>query len=256
MLDAGSKDAFRGSLIFRYLPTLNGSRVLIFPWDISYSSVGHFTTVPLFAIQAYTTYTQYLDQQSAARIKTASPPIDYVLWEWKSIDSRHPLLDDPAIWNAIYSGFSPVETENDSLLLKRRAAALPTSFRSFKEAACPAEEWIAVPERHTPVALSLNLKPTLAGGLTSTLYQIAPISLEVKARSGTTVSIRIPPDVMASPFPINYLPLNPLALNTLWTRNTVSDPIVAFRLTGPGLPQIPCRSLQFYDLLGTQIEVP
>ena len=255
-LDAESANAFRTALIHPYLQTLSGSRVLMFPWDVAYGSLGKFTLVPLFATQAYAAYTQYLDQESASRIANASPPIDYVLFEWKAIFDRHPLLDTPDVWNALYSMYVPAITQPDATLLKRRATSLQTAFRGFSKGNCPAEEWIGVPERSTPVALSLDLRPTLVGSVMSTVYQIAPIMFEVKTRAGKTVGFRIPPSVVASPFPLNYLPLDPAALSQLWTSDQVSDPVVAFRIVGQGLSYIHCRGLEFYNLTGTAIHLP
>ena len=99
------------------------------------------------------------------------------------------------------------------------------------------------------------MKPTIAGRFQTTLYQLGPVNLLVQTRSGLTVEIRFPPDVVSAPFPINYLPLNPPILNALWKDNLVADPIVKFLLTGPGLASFHCGGMTFFQVSGTPIRV-
>ena len=234
---------------------MRGSRVLFFPVDVSFGSRAQVTTIPLFATQAYSAYTAFLDQQSARNIEKASPPIDYIFFEWQSIDDRHPLLDVPATWNAMFSGFLPEAPANNVFLCKRRPEPLPTVFLPSLKGSCPFQTWVDVPSVHTPVALALSLHPTVAGKALTTLFQLGAVSLQVETRSGLTTAMRFPPEVITYPFPINYLPLSPAALDALWRNNVVEDPIVRFRLNGPGLSSLRCDGLQFYDVGGTSIRV-
>jgi hypothetical protein len=254
-LDELRADSYRTATVTAYTEKLNHSRVLFFPWDVAYGAQGSFTTVPLFVTQAYSGYTHFLDQKSADHITEESPPIDFVLFEWKLIDGRNPLLDVPATWNALFAGFVPESAQGDAILLRRRPSPLPIAFHEVSKATCPAENWFEVPKSNEPLALSLNLKPTIAGWLKTTLYQLEPVNLMVQTRSGLTVEIRFPPGVVSAPFPINYLPLNIPVLNTLWKDNLISDPIVKFLLTGPGLSSFNCGGMTFYQVSGTSIRV-
>jgi len=255
IVDERSDDAFRTSVINDYAAALGHSRVLFFPWDVAYGFHRQFTTVPLYATQAYSAYTHFLDEQSAIHIAKASPPIDYVLLEWKSVDARNPFLDVPATWNALFRQYAPVSSQGDAMLLRRRTTPLSGSFVEIAKTDCPGETWSQVPSRSTPVAMSLELKPTFLGSAVIALYQLGPVNMEVQTRSGLAVTMRFPPDVVSSPFPINYLPLNAILLNSLWKDNVVSDPIVRFRLTGSGLPYLHCDAVHFYDVTGTSVRV-
>ena len=254
-LDAIGAESFRTALISGYTANLVQSRVLIFPWDVAYGAETNFTNVPLFATQAYSTYTHYLDEQTALHIANASPPIDHVFFEWKAIDDRNPLLDVPATWNALFTEFTPQSYRPEASVLTRRPAPLPTSFQELSTTACPIDTWGSVPEFHTPLALSFNLKPTLAGRLLTTAYQLGPVFLVVQTRSGTTAAFRVPPGVVTSPFPLNYLPLDAPTLNALWSNNVVADPVVRFRLTGPGTDSLRCDNMTYFQLTGTSIHV-
>ncbi len=138
-LDDLSTDSYRTAAVTAYTAKLNHSRVLFFPWDVAYGAQGSFTTVPLFATQAYTGFTHFLDEQSAEHIAQASPPIDFVLFEWKAIDGRNPLLDVPATWNTLFSGYAPESAQGDAILLRRRASPLPIAFHEVSRATCPTE---------------------------------------------------------------------------------------------------------------------
>lgn len=255
MLAAMSDESFKDSLISQYSAALGHSRVLFFPWDVSYASRGDFHAVPFYTTQAYSAYTHYLDQQSADHITRASPPIDYVLLEWKSADTRNPFVDVPVTWNALFSGFEPVPYPGEALLLKPRLPPLPIRFQQIATSTCRSEEWIAVPDRATPVAMSLEMRPKLTGNVLTFLYQMGPVNLEVRTRNGLMVLFRVPPDTVSFPFPINYLPLNIPLLHTLWRENRTLDPIIAFRLVGPGVPYFNCGAIRFYDVLGTSVRV-
>ena len=139
-LENTSTDAFRTARVNDYASVIRNSRVLFFPWEVSYGMRGEFHTVPLFALQGYSAYTHFLDEQSANHIRDATPPIDFVLLEWESIDSRNMLLDVPAIWNALYSIFVPVSSNGDTILLKHRAHPLHVTFREIHANACRADE--------------------------------------------------------------------------------------------------------------------
>jgi hypothetical protein len=254
-LDASSQQLLSTAPINQYTETLGRSHVLLFPWEISYGAHQNFTTVPLYSVQAYLAYTRYLDQQTASHIANASPPIDYVFFQWQSMDSRHPLADVPATWNALFSHFEPVSSNNAVLLLKRRDTPLAMTFRPSSRSDFAADAWVPVPQQATPAGLSISLKPSLYGIALQTLYKLDAVYLQLRTRSGATGEFRVPPDNLSSPFPISTLPLSPQTLTSLWTRNEIPDPITSIRLTGPGLEHLNCDGYQFYDVDGTQIHV-
>jgi hypothetical protein len=254
-LDAASQDILSKSPVDEYAQTLGHSRVLFFPWEISYGAYRQFTTVPLFATQAYLAYTHYLDQESAWHLAQASPPVDYVFFQWESIDGRNPLADVPATWDTLFSRYQPVSSNNGVLLLTRRPSPLSMTFRPSLQVAFAPNTWVSIPERSTPVGLSISLKPTLVGSALQMLYKLDAVTLQFRTRSGVTSEFRVPPDNLSSPFPINSLPLSFDGLTALWTSNEVLDPLISIRLSGSGLDRLKCDAYQFYDVVGTEIRV-
>jgi hypothetical protein len=254
-LDAIAKSRLSRAPINDYSHTLGLSRVLFFPWEVAYGAQQSFTTVPLYSVQSYLAYTQYMDRESASHLTHSVPPIDYVFFKWESIDLRNPLTDVPATWNALFSSFEPVSSKANILLLKRRPSPVPMKFFPSSQSEYRPDAWVSIPERSTPTGLSISVKPTLAGTVLQTVYKLDAVYLQVQTRSGATTQFRVPGDNLSSPFPISSLPLSPQALSALWTRNEVLDPIISVRLIGPGLQHLRCDGYHFYDVTGTSIHV-
>jgi len=238
-----------------YAAAVNGKRVLVFPWDVAYAAHGEFQVVPLYTIQAYSAYTRYLDGMSAQKILASTPPLDNVIFEWKSIDGRNPSLDVPAVWNALFANFVPQMRKDDSLLLVPRPVPLKLAYEPLSAAEYKPRRWVAVPRATVPVAMSIDLRPTLLGSAITALYKQEPIFLAVKTLSGNTAQFRVPVDVLATPTLINVLPLSFDAVAEMWTANAVKDPVVALRLTGKGLAHMRAARYSFYRAEGTSVVV-
>jgi hypothetical protein len=254
-LDAVSKDSLASTVIDPYAADIRGSRVLVFPWDLSFAAYHEFKLFPLYAMQAYSAYTRYLDRKSAERIRSADLRIDTVIFEWQSIDGRHPLLDTPATWNALFDEYVPRAVRGDSILLERRAHSVQASYRPLYRADFDPDAWISVPRRPTLVGVSIDLKPTAIGALFTAAYKLPPVFIELRTLSGAATFFRVPVDVLATPFAINCLPTSFNQLLGLWSKNECSDPVVELGLTGDGLAYMRRSSWQFYDVAGTSISV-
>lgn len=253
-LDVVSAANFHGTVIERYLDDIQGARVLVFPWDLAYAAHQNFTLVPLYAMQAYSAYTRYLDRTEAERLLSKKGP-HFVVFEWQAIDGRHPLLDVPATWNGLFSKFVPYVPNTDSVLLAPRQHPLRISYVPLSRTTFQREDWVSIPSSHAPVGVSIDLKPTVAGSMVTALYKLPIILLQTRSRSGMVQTFRVPGDVLATPLPINCLPLSFNSLMDLWARNRASDPIVELRLYGNGLHYMQPTDWQFYDVQGTDILV-
>ena len=254
-LDHIGDSLFTATVGNMYAPSINGKRVLVFPWDVAYAAHGEFEVVPLYTIQAYSAYTRYLDRMSAQNILASTPPLDNVIFEFKSVDGRNPLLDVPAVWNTLFANFVPQMRKDDSLLLTPRPVPLRFVYQPLSVAEYKPGLWVSVPRATTPVAMSIDLRPTLFGSVLTTLYKQEPVFLAVKTLSGNTAQFRVPADVLATPTLINVLPLSFESVAELWTANSVKDPIVALRLLGKGLAHMRAARYSFYRVEGTSVVV-
>src|SRR5208337_2214471 len=247
--------AFSVSVGNLYSAAVKGKRVLVFPEDVGYAAHGDFQVVPFYTIQAYSAYTRYLDRMSAHKVLTATPPLDYIIFEWVTIDNRNPSLDVPAVWNALFANFVPQMRKADSLLLAPRPVPLQLAFQPLSAAEYKRRLWVPVPRATMPVAMSIDLRPTLLGSAITTLYKQEPVLMEVKTLSGKIIQYRTPVDVLVTPTLINVLPRSFDDLAETLTANAVNDPNVGLRLLGKGLAHMRPSSYRFYRVEGTSIQV-
>ena len=250
-LDRQSATWFDDTPAQKYAPLIHGRRVLVFPWNMAYAAMGGFELVPLYATQAYSAYTRFLDERSGEKIRNA----DDVIFEWQSINGRNPVFDTPAIWTALFAGYSPRDRTEDSLLLARREHPLSIAYRPISTESFAPDRWASIPRRATPVAMSVDLQPTPWGRLAIALYTIPPVFLEARTMSGRVESFRAIAPTLTEPSPINCLPFSFAAVDQLWSENIAADPVVAVRLKGAGLDDLRASAYTFYGIEGTEIRV-
>ena len=208
--------------------------VIIFPWELAYAPANRLNLYPLYTLQAYAAYSHELDLRTAAHLGN-SPPNTRLLMEWKSIEERHPLLDVPATWQAIYTGFAPETAEPNLLLLKKRER--PAEFRSRTLASRVADirQWQEVPDRDYAVSASIRFSQTMLGFWRQTLYKINPIYMEIEPDRGGPQRFRAIPDVLQHEFVINCLPLSSAALESILFEGQCPQKVKRFRFSGDGL---------------------
>lgn len=101
------------------LEEIGDASVTIYPWEISYCMSNDLNYVPLATLQAYSTYTPYLDRMSAEKIWDREAP-EYILFSLDTIDNRWPLIECPQTWEAIKNNYYIQLQEGDLFLLKRK----------------------------------------------------------------------------------------------------------------------------------------
>ncbi len=209
--------------------------VVVFPWELAYGPANRLNLVPLLTLQAYAAFTHELDRLTAEHLLAETGPATRLLMEWKSVDERHPLLDVPATWEAIQTGFQPEMVQPNLLLLKKRDTPVTFGFRPLNRAIADIRLWQNVPHRDYGVSVSASLSPTLWGRARSILYKTNPVYMELETDHHSLWRFRVIPDVLRHPFVINCLPLNASGLKSLVFENTCQQKITRFRFSGAGL---------------------
>jgi hypothetical protein len=249
-LDARCAASLKASPVERDKARLEGSRVLMFPFNMVYAAQSNIELFPVYAFQNYEANTHDLDLKSAARLSSASPPVRYVVFEWQSIDGRNPLADDPVFSSTLFSEYAPVEIAPESALLERRKKPLDIVYTPLAQTGYRSGEWVDVPARQTPVAVSLRLTKVWQGAVAAAFYKIPAVFMEVRTASGQLKKFRVPPDVLSSPIVLNQLPFNLQQALAFWQGTPIEDPIVKVRLTGPGLNDFQAARWEFFDMNG------
>jgi len=217
---------------FRTLPQelrarLQDSTVTVFPWEVAYARSGQFKLQPLYTMQAYSASTQYLDRKTAGRL--AAKRSEYVLFDWESIDERHPLLDVPATWMALVDNYELAEVASRKLVLKRRSAPVNHRQHVLQEFAFPIGKWIDLPDTKTNLWARLLMPYSILGTVRKTIYKTRAVYLSV--RSGeTTARFRVVPGVLSSAFPLTALPVDLDGFVNLLRSGRIDAPITRIRL--------------------------
>ena len=223
-------DALPDSLLAR----IHGAPVVIFPWELAYGPANRLNLVPLYTLQSYTAYTNWLDRATAHHL-TRTPGDTRLLVEWKSIDWRHPLLDVPATWEAIYNCFEGELALPGVLLLKKKDHPAVFNFKGVKRTISDVHEWQNVPDREHAVSVSVSFSPTLLGIARGFLYKINPVYMDLETDHGGPMRFRVVPDVLRYPFAINCLPLDQCGLESLVFGHVCQQKVKRFRFSGDGL---------------------
>ncbi|HEV2201371.1 MAG TPA: hypothetical protein VGR73_16250 [Bryobacteraceae bacterium] len=209
---------------------LDASTAAVFPWELVYARPGHFALQPLYTMQSYSAYTEYLDRRTARRIRAARDRTEYILFEWKSIDDRHPLLDVPQTWTAMVDNYRLEEIGDGKLLLKRRDTPLAQEQVFLKRISLPIGRWIDLPRTTTELWGRIHIPYSFAGKLRETLYKADAIYLAVSDSNNMTTRFRIVPGVLSHEFPLSSLPTDFVSLVDILKSQRVAAPIVRIRL--------------------------
>jgi hypothetical protein len=225
---------FADTLPDSVLRRIQRTPVVIFPWELSYGPANHLNLVPLYTLQSYCAYTNRLDRATAQNL-ARTPRDTRLLLEWKSIDGRHPLLDVPATWEAIYNGFEGELAAPGLLLLKKREHPAAFNSKIVERTISDVHQWRNVPDREHAVTASVSFSPTLLGMARGFLYKSDPVYMEVETDRSELMRFRVIPDVLRYPFVINCLPLSQSGLESLVFGHMCEQKVKRFRFSGDGV---------------------
>jgi len=235
-------------------PLLEGigdSSVGIFPWEISYLAANKFDFRPFPVIHLYDAYTPYLDRLNASFLDSSDQAPEFILFEWKSIDGRHPLIDVPALWLTLYKWYDLDQRFQEMLLLRRRAQARFSEVKHNYSTQGRVGEYINIPSSEHPVIMELGLELNAIGILRKILFRIPEVRMQLSDSSGVIGDYRVIPDTLADGLLVNSLPLGLEGVSVLLNQGKIQESVIRFEVYGEGArfykPEI---SLDFYEIPG------
>ena len=176
----------------------------IYPWDLSYVFANGLNWTNRPVIQAYTSYTPYLDGLNAKFFSSPARP-EYLLWHHDmylgnglgSIDGRDVLFEEPATILAIFNHYDLTFYQDNLTLLKSRQTNRFSQVSIVKTEKVPWNTWIDVPQNETGIetlSASHPVSPLLT--LLRLFFRQAAISISVRFPTGEEVTYRLVPDTM------------------------------------------------------------
>ena len=159
---------------------------------------------------------------------------EFVLFEWKSLDGRHPLLDSPATSLSLYRWYDFDGQFGEKLLLRRRDAARFTGVRPLLNVHGEISKLVNVPESQRPVTGAVSMRLTTYGRLVKLLWKVPDVMLEAFSGDGLAWAQRITPDTLSNDGPFSFVPFDPDGMRMLFEQQRSKAHVRQFRITGPG----------------------
>ena len=183
--------------------------------------------------QNFSAFTPYLDGRNAEWI--SSHGVQYLVFEFASIDDRHPLTEAPATWAAIYRWYETRATGQQYILLERRKKPRFERFETLQSRTIQFGEVVSVPASEDPIFWTLRCLPNREGKIRSLLFRVPEVTMIVALQNGHKLQFRTLLSVTGAPSIANHLPMNLRQVAAVFDRHPAldfSDQTIQFG--GPG----------------------
>jgi hypothetical protein len=169
---------------------IGNKTVDVYPWNIQLLFENELNYSPRPVVQSYTTYTRYLENLNFDHYNSKNGP-QFVLYEFKSIDSRYPLFDEPKVNLVLLKNYIIVDTfvlhENKFVVLEKKKEAKPIKLEFLKEYAMLIDSPL-IPEND--IYYEVELYHTLIGKSYSIFNHTPDIKLNIKTSKGKTTEFK------------------------------------------------------------------
>jgi hypothetical protein len=223
--------------------------IAIFPMECSYAGINPIQMRPFPILQAYQAYTSYLDAWNAQFLDDPQSAPAFILFDWDTVDGRHPLLDAPATAVSMFRQYEFDGMYGRHLLLRKRAQPRFGTLRLLDRRDVPLAQPLRFPANEHPLAARIFLKWNPRGRLLKFFFRIPEIRLVAWTSQGRALNVRVPPDVLADGVP-SFLPIDMNATRALFGGSSPGR-IDALLVGGPGARYLePVAHVEIYSVPG------
>jgi hypothetical protein len=215
------------------LNRVSNRSVTIIPWECSYAAANAIRYAPLPTLQSLTAYTTYLDGWTASMLEGQRAP-EFVIFEWQSLDGRHPLLDIPQATFALYRNYEWDATYGPIILLRKRAQPLDASTRLVRTAEVHIGQPLMLQPDNHPLIVRLFLKFNSLGWFRNLFFRIPEVRGILGSEGSRFITARVPPLVMPGGVPVNLIPTDLSEFQSLFRDNTLNEPMTSIVISGEG----------------------
>ena len=145
---------------------------------------------PIFA--SYQAYNSYLSKANNTQLLSENGP-EVMLLEFDPIDHRLATEEDPDVFLSLLQRFEISGKHAQLLVLQRRNNPVPEMGRPLQARPFNLGEWVELPATHDGEVLWMqaDIRPTLLGRLTGTLFRLPILELEVRFPDGHSTPFRL-----------------------------------------------------------------
>jgi hypothetical protein len=195
----------------------------IFSWEQGVLFLNELNWHPRPVFQSYVAFTPSLIAINGDFYTSEQAP-KFVIFKLQAIDGQFPLMNDNEALKILLRDYQPILSEKGYLLLKRvpRAQGRVSAGETLLSREIKIGESLDIRAlSDKPLLLSLDIRKSWLGQLSSLLYKMPAIYFEIEATDGTKMSYRIIPGMTQSGFVINPLILNQADLLGWYTEATL-----------------------------------
>jgi hypothetical protein len=216
---------------------LEGKTIDIIPEEISLVEANHLNWKPRPTLQSNLANTAYLDNLNFKSL--SEQPRDYLLYNFNSIDTRHPFFDEPRTFAYVLCHYQltsvvpqPVQTVYlpNLMLLEPRGISQCLSEQSGETLSLPWGALQAVPvKKGALIRAELQFKYNLFGKLYKFVFRAEPVRMTVNYQDGSQKTYRIIPENAKNGVIVSDLPKTPAAA-LAFLRGEPASPVQSFSL--------------------------
>jgi hypothetical protein len=212
----------------------SGQSINAFPWELSYAPANDLPLDPNPLLQSYHAYTEALDQRSADGYSDPDAP-GFVVFEFKSIDGRHPLLDAPATTRELLRRYSLIDDRQSrgSILFGRVEPKFSNSLSDAGQVVGHIGEWIQLPSSEGLLFAELDIVPTLRRRISLAVFSAPPLNIQLEYADAERRTYRLTLATARNGLLMNRLPRS-LGETASLFRGAARSPVVRFRIVGSG----------------------
>jgi hypothetical protein len=216
---------------------VKGKTIDIIPWEFSIVPANDLDWKPRPVIQSYAAYTEKLDDINDNNL--ADFPRDFIFYQFRTIDGRHPFFDEPKTFSRVICNYRP-DSIPDAFSIHKRLAPYYLLDRQNTSRCTDSGmgettqiTWntpYELPTRANSITRAkIEFQYSLLGKIVKTLFRIPPVYMNVNYLDGTNARFRIIQENSANGPIVSHLPRN--------------EPEIAAFLQGNLSPQV--KSIQF-----------
>ncbi|MDF5722697.1 MAG: hypothetical protein PUP91_19895 [Rhizonema sp. PD37] len=199
---------------------VKNKKIDIVPWEIALVPANNFNWKPRPIFQSYSAYTTSLDDINFKSLSTESR--EYIFYQFKAIDSRHPFFDEPKTFfyiscyyqissiipdfiNVHSNPFVPSLTLKHLLLEQKSDLCLPsTSSKTLLLHWNTSQSILA--SNDSVVRAKVKFNYSVFGKIYKTLFRSPPVMMQVTYVDGFKQSYRIIPENSENGIFVSHLP--------------------------------------------------
>ena len=231
------KTSHNADLPQSFIEKIKNKPVSIYPIDLLYARNQKINFVPLYAVQAYSGYTTWLDEKSSEKFSIKNGP-EYVILNRDTIDNRFPYIEMPITYLTFLKNYfiDYYDSTKDLFLLKKRREPLfsDKTIVYEKTEKFIISDPIKINDISNNLMLKINVKYSLWGRFVNFIYKTPS---------------RVILQNLANGFIVSSIPNSSLDLIEIFSNNLTQKHVISIQFVGQGLTLFSnIASVDFYTV--------